>query len=663
MTSQATSKAANPEPSNVTELRPRPGTVAATKTGDLLKIVIVGHVDHGKSTLVGRLFHDTGSLPDGKFEAIKAMSERRGMPFEWAFLMDALQAERDQGITIDTTQIWFKTDKRDYVIIDAPGHKEFLKNMVTGAASADAAVLVIDAHEGIQEQSKRHGYLLHLLGVRQIAIAVNKMDLVDFDEAKFNAIEKEFRAYLKSFGVEPTYMIPVSARDGDNMVGRSERAPWYKGPTLVEALDSFAEVTKPVEQPLRFPVQDVYKFDDRRIIAGRIETGRLQVGDTLLFSPSNKKVRIKSIEAWSVLEQPTEAIAGQSVGITLDEQIFVERGDVASHDTNAPIESDVFCARIFWLGREPLTVGKRYKMKLATTETQVQVQEIRKVIDTGDLSSANSASVERNTVAEIVLRAKKLVALDNYEDVARTGRFVLIDNYDIAGGGIISMDGYADQRKLVTVASTNVQMVEHRVTTPAREDRNGHAGGVIWLTGLSGAGKSTIALELETRLFALGYQAYVLDGDNIRHGLNANLGFSPEDRAENIRRIGEVAALFARSGAIAIASFISPYRSDRDRARAAARDRFHEVYVKADVATCESRDPKGLYKKARAGEIADFTGISAPYEAPEHPDLVLDTAAQSIEDSVRQVVDYVRENFSLEARKIKRGIVQPDFQI
>lgn len=617
------------------------------RTRDSLKIVIVGHVDHGKSTLVGRLFHDTGSLPDGKFESIKAMCDRRGMPFEWAFLMDALQAERDQGITIDTSQIWFKTEKRNYVIIDAPGHKEFLKNMVTGAAAADAAVLVVDAHEGIQEQSRRHGYLLHLLGVKQVTVAINKMDMVDYDQQRFLEVEQEFRSYLGSIGVTPTFMVPVSAREGDNIADRSTNMDWYKGPTIVEALDSFHSVTASVDQPLRFPIQDIYKFDNRRILAGRIESGHLRVGDTLMFSPSNKKARIKSIEAWNVKDQPVEARAGQSVGITLDEQLFLERGDLASHERNAPIESDVFNARIFWLGHEPLKVGNRYKLKLATNEVEVQVQEITKVIDTDDLSDARRDSVERNAVAEVILRSRKMLALDNYNELTRTGRFVLIDRYDIAGGGIISMEGYADQRQLVTQRSTNIKRVEHRVTDIQRAARNGHKGGVIWLTGLSGSGKSTLAVELENALFNGGYHAYVLDGDNIRHGLNANLGFSPEDRAENIRRIGEVAALFSRSGTIAITAFISPYRSDRDRARESAGGNFHEVHVKADVETCEKRDPKGLYKKARAGEIKDFTGISAPYEAPDSPELVIDTTNSSVEESVQQILDYVKANFSL----------------
>ncbi len=614
---------------------------------DLLRIVIVGHVDHGKSTLVGRLFYDTNSLPEGKYEAIQAMCEKRGVPFEWAFLMDALQAERDQGITIDTSQIWFKTEARDYTIIDAPGHKEFLKNMITGAAQSDAALLVIDAEEGVQEQSRRHGYLLHLMGVRQVAVAVNKMDLVNYDQATFEKIETEYRAYLESIGVEPTFVIPVSARAGDNIAHPSKVMSWYQGPTVVRALDTFLPTSAPVEQPLRLPVQDIYKFDHRRIIAGRIEAGRLSVGDELIFSPANKKARVASIEYWSAngTKAPDHAVAGQSVGITLDEQIFVERGHIASHLEDAPIETDVFRARIFWLGREPLVTGKRYKMKLNTLEAVVQVQSIDRIIDTSDLSDSENDKVERNQVAEIVLRSRRMLALDEFVNSPQTGRFVLIDKYDIMGGGIISMEGYADQRALVTMRSTNITEVEHGITAAMRAEKNGHRGGVIWLTGLSGAGKSTLAVALEKRLFEEGYNIFVLDGDNVRHGLNANLGFSPEDRAENIRRVGEVAALFAQAGMLAITAFISPYRSDRDRARKAAGECFHEIYVCADLETCEQRDPKGLYKKARKGEIEDFTGISAPYEAPESPELVIDTTNRSVDECIEQLVAYIHENF------------------
>ncbi|HEX5794853.1 MAG TPA: adenylyl-sulfate kinase, partial [Geminicoccaceae bacterium] len=604
------------------------------------------HVDHGKSTLVGRLFHDTGSLPDGKLEAIQAMCERRGMPFEWAFLMDALQAERDQGVTIDTAQIQFRTELRDYVIIDAPGHKEFLKNMVTGAANSEAALLLIDAEEGVREQSYRHGYLLHLLGVRQVAVVVNKMDLVDYSADRFGLVAEQYRAYLAGLGVEPACFIPVSARQGDNIVARSQVMPWYQGPTVVKALDQFTPEPSPIDRPLRLPIQDVYKFDQRRIIAGRIESGTLAVGDQLLFSPSNKTARVKSIEAWSTPEQPSEASAGQSVGITLDEQIFVERGEVASHLDQPPIESNVFRGRLFWLGRKPLAVGNRYTLKLNTSETDVTVQSIDRVIDTGDLSSGPAEQVERNAVAEVVLRTRGLLALDEQRNNPATGRFVLVEDFVPVGGGIISMEGYPDQRESVTRRATNITMVGHTVSRDARVLRNGHKGGVLWFTGLSGSGKSTLALALEARLFAKGYHVYVLDGDNVRNGLNANLGFSPEDRAENIRRVGEVAGLFADAGFLVISSFISPYRADRERARQAASEAFHEIYIQAPLEICEQRDPKGLYRRARTGEIPEFTGISSPYEPPDSPDLVVRTDLLSVDDCLSELSAYVERAFA-----------------
>jgi bifunctional enzyme CysN/CysC len=610
-----------------------------------LKIVIVGHVDHGKSTLVGRLIHDTGSLPEGKLESIKAMSERRGMPFEWAFLMDAIQAERDQGITIDTTQIRFKTAKRPYVIIDAPGHKEFLKNMVTGAASSEAALLLIDAHEGVQEQSRRHGYLLNLLGISQVVVLVNKMDLVGYSADRFGEVAQAYRAYLRELGVRPVSIIPISAREGDNIVAQSEKMPWYQGPSVIEALDRFEKIDLPLDRPLRLPVQDVYKFDQRRIVAGRIESGKLKVDDEVIFSPSNKTARIKSIEAWSVREQPTEAGAGQSIGITLNEQIFVERGEVMSHLTDAPIESAVFKAKLFWLGHKPLEVGKTYGLKLGTIEGPVVVERIERVINTDTLASVEASRIERNGAGEVVLRAKRMLALDEHETSPATGRFVLIEDYLPVGGGLVSMEGYADQRNLITVRSTNITAVGHSVPAEARAARNGHKGGVLWFTGLSGAGKSTLALELERELFTRGYQTYVLDGDNVRTGLNANLGFSPADRAENIRRVGEVAALFADAGFLVISSYISPYRSARERARVAAPDAFHEIYVKASLEACESRDPKGLYARARKGEITDFTGISSPYEAPENPELVVPTDEFPVAECLARLIDYVERRF------------------
>jgi len=613
---------------------------------DALSVVMVGHVDHGKSTLIGRLTGDMGALPEGKAEAIRAMCEHRGVPFEWAFLLDALQSERDQGVTVDTTQIWLRGAARDYVLIDAPGHKEFVKNMVTGAASADAAVLVVDAGEGVREQTRRHGYLLHLLGVGQIVVAVTKMDAAGYAQARFDEVADETAAYLCGLGIVPRFVIPVSGREGDNIVRQSAAMPWYAGPAIMAALDELDLHSPPADLPLRFPIQDAYKFDERRILAGRIESGTLRIGDTLLFSPSNKTAEVATIEAWSAPSR-TEAGAGESVGVTLTEQIFVERGEIASHTLDPPIETDVFRARLFWLGTQPLKQGASYTLKLATATAQVAVQEIVKIVDTEDLSVSQSDQVGRYQVAELILRSREMLALDDGGALPGTSRFVLTDRFEIVGSGLVGMEGYGDQRDLVTRRATNVTSVEHAISGRERRERSGHAGGVLWLTGLSGSGKSTLAVEVERRLFERGYQAYVLDGDNVRQGLNANLGFSPEDRSENIRRVGEVAALFADAGLIVISAFISPYRSDRARARTAAGDGFHEVYVKAGLETCEARDPRGLYKRARAGDIKDFTGISAPYETPEDADLVVDTELANVETCVARIVDYVAMTFAL----------------
>lgn len=616
-----------------------------------LRIVIVGHVDHGKSTLIGRLLYDTDSLPEGKYEELKRVSEKRGMPLEWSFALDSFQAERDQAITIDTTRIWFKTDKRQYVIIDAPGHREFLKNMVSGAASADAAILVVDAEEGVRDQTRRHAYLLHLLGLRQVVVVINKMDAVGYKAENFSKVEKEVSKYLSTLGLTPRAIIPISARNGENMARLSSHMSWYSGPTVLEALDQFTPPPLPVERPLRFPVQDVYRFDERHIIVGRIESGILRVGDEIVFSPSNRSARVVSIEKWKSPVTPVQAKAGEVVGITIDEPIFVERGDIASHQEEAPMLTSVFRANLFWLGHKPLRVGATYKMKLSTREATVMVQSVEKVISTENLSGAEGDAVGRNEMAEVTLRSREMLALDPHADNPLTGRCVLLENYDVAGGGIISMEGYADQRMAMPRPAANLYAVEHMLTPEVRAQRNRHRGAVIWLTGLSGAGKSTLAMRVEQVLFNKGYQAYVLDGDNVRRGLNADLGFSPQDRAENIRRVGEVAALIADAGMVAITAFISPYRSDRERARTAAPEMFHEIHVSADLDTCEKRDPKGLYKRARKGEIAEFTGISSPYEPPEQADLVVDTQKNDIETCVEQVVRYIERVTGMDAAR------------
>lgn len=612
-----------------------------TATREQLRIVIVGHVDHGKSTLIGRLLNDTDSLPSGKVAEIEKVCERRGVPFEWSFVLDAFQAERDQAVTIDTSQIWFRTLRRDNVIIDAPGHREFLKNMISGAAEADAAILVVDAGEGMREQTRRHAYLLHLLGLRQVVVVINKMDAAGYALARFEELSAEVRRYLGGIGVEPVAMIPIAARHGENIASKSDKMPWYKGQCLLEFLDELRPTPPAFERPLRFPVQDVYRIDERRIIVGRIESGILRKGDHLIFSPSNRAARVAGIEQWNAKDEAVEARAGQSVGITLDQPIYVERGDVASHDVAAPMLTNVFRAHIFWLGAAPLEVGKTYKMKLSTRNATVTVQSIDRVIDTDDLAGSARDKVGKNEMAEVTFRSREMLSLDPYRDNARLGRAVLTEGFDVVGGGIISMEGYPDQRAATHAGPQNLYAVDHLLANEARVARNGHKGAVVWLTGLSGAGKSTIAMRVEHALFTKGLQTYVLDGDNVRKGLNADLGFSPEDRAENIRRVGEVAALMADAGLVVITAFISPYRADRRRARDAARDAFHEIYIKADLAACEKRDPKGLYMRARKGEIADFTGISSPYEAPEAAELVIDTERNGIDDCVAVVVDYI----------------------
>ncbi|MEY2562663.1 MAG: bifunctional enzyme CysN/CysC [Verrucomicrobiota bacterium] len=606
-----------------------------------LKIVFVGHVDHGKSTLIGRILVETDSLPEGKVKSIREACLAARRTFEYAFVLDALSEEQEQNITIDTTQIQFRSRRRDYVIIDAPGHLEFIKNMITGAANADAAVVVIAADEGVREQSRRHGQLLQLLGMRQVIVAVNKMDLIGFSEERFRQIEKEYAAFLEGLGITAFAFIPVSARSGENVVSPGKGAmPWFKGNDLLEALDQLEGAQSSSELPLRFPIQDVYRMDNRRVFAGRIESGTLKVGDQLIFAPHNKTARIATIERWGTT--PARAArAGDSIGITLSDHIFIERGNIASHETDGPAESNRVHAKVFWIGRESLAIGARYRLKLVTQEVECQVVGIDKVVDAATLdgSAPESSELKANGVAEITLQTRAPLVYDNHERIPTLGRLVLVDGNELVGGGIIFGAVYTSRKQ---IKSENIFWSESEITAERRAARNGHRGAVVWLTGLSGAGKSTIARALENELFQRAMNTYVLDGDNLRHGLNSNLGFAPEDRAENIRRVGEVARLMADAGTVVITSFISPYRLDRRLAREIALQagaEFVEVFVDAPLAVCEERDPKGLYQKARAGQLKGFTGIDAPYEPPEEPDVVVHTHEQSAAESVDRILD------------------------
>jgi len=608
-----------------------------------LKIVIVGHVDHGKSTLIGRLFHDTNSLPEGKVEQIRKASEAEGMDFEFAFLLDALLEEQEQNITIDTTQLPFRTDLREYVIIDAPGHKEFLKNMITGASSADAAILLIDAHEGVQEQSKRHAYLLSLLGIKQVVVAVNKMDLVGFKQEVFDAVRAEYTVFLEKLGVVPQHFLPISAKHGHNITKASTDMPWFKGPAILQALDQFATPVTPEGLPLRLVLQDVYRFDERRILAGRIEAGRLSVGEELTFWPDRKRSRIKSIENWGSGVSKSSALVGESVAITLEEQIFVERGQIGSHAGVGPAEGREIHASLFWISNDPLPVNVPFMLKLGTQTVEARVVEIQRVLDSSTLEPITASRHEllKNEVADVRIRTRKPIAFDRCDRISDTGRFVIVWGKRIGGGGIVREADYDSGRP--GVASDNITWTLSPVSREDRSELLGHRGSVLWLTGLSGSGKSTLATALEYQLHRRGLATFILDGDNLRHGLCSNLKFSPEDRSENIRRAGETAKLMAEAGMVVICSLISPYQSDRARVREIChRDGipFAEVFINAPLQVCEERDPRGLYKKARTGEITDFTGVNSPYEPPTNPELEILTSESTMEASLSQLLDF-----------------------
>lgn len=522
---------------------------------DTMNVVIVGHVDHGKSTLVGRLLADTGTLGDGKLEKVQETCRRQGKTFEYAFLLDALEEEQGQGITIDAARVFFRTSLRDYIIIDAPGHIEFLKNMVTGAARAEAAVLLIDAHEGVRENSRRHGYLLSMLGIRQVIVAVNKIDLVGWDRAVFERIEAEYRAFLAEVGVTPRQFIPISAREGAGVAERSARLAWYDGPTVLEALDGLKKQAPSRALPLRFPVQDVYKFnergDDRRIISGRIEAGGLAVGERVMFLPSGKTATVASIEAFSAPER-REAFAGESIGITLDQQVYVTRGEIVSRPAAPPSVSTKMRVNLFWLGREPMSPGRRYRLKLGTAATEVTIDEIHRVLDASNLDATNAKQeVGRHDVADLVLRTRQPIAFDPAADIEPTGRFVIVDGYDIAGGGIVRSLVTDDlhQRRLESRLRDR-DWVRGDIGPDRRAELAGHPASMVMVTGAAGSGKMTIARALERRLVESGHRAYLLNGKNLVLGVDADIEL--DDVGELVRRFGEVAHLLLDAGLLVI---------------------------------------------------------------------------------------------------------------
>ena len=519
-----------------------------------MNVVIVGHVDHGKSTLVGRLLADTGTLGDGKLEKVQRICRQQGKVFEYAFLLDALEEEQGQGITIDAARVFFKSDRRDYIIIDAPGHIEFLKNMVTGAARAEAAVLIIDAKEGVRENSRRHGYLLSMLGIRQVAVAVNKIDLVGHSRETFEKIVAEYRAFLAEVGITPRWFVPLSARDGDNVVTRSPKLAWYDGPTVLEAFDGFAKQAADERQPLRMPVQDVYKWnqrgDDRRIVAGRIEAGTLRVGDRVVFSPSQKTATVRSIERWQA-PPAVAASAGQSVGVTLDHEIYIGRGEVLSHVDAAPKVSTRLRVNLFWLGKQPMAPGRRYKLKLGTAEREVVIDEIHRVLDASDLdASTGKQEVGRHDVADLTLRTRAPVAFDRTGEIAPTSRFVIVDGYDIAGGGIVR-EALADEdgEAMRGEHGPEIEWLRGDVGAEARAAIAGHPASLVLFVGDKGTGKHLIARALEAALAQGGHRAYLLDGRNPFRGTPG-----AAEQTEVILRYVEAAQLLLDAGTLVIST-------------------------------------------------------------------------------------------------------------
>lgn len=612
-------------------------------------IVIVGHVDHGKSTLIGRLLHDTDNLQEGKVAQIIESSKKRGLKIEWSFLLDSLQIERDQGVTVDSTRIPFNLAGREYVIVDAPGHRQFLRNMITGAADAEAAVLVVDASEGAREQTRRHAMLLHLIGIRHIIVLLNKVDLLDFDQAKIEAVQHDVTDLLTRLDLKAAVFVPASARDGDNIAARSERMPWYTGPTLTEALVAVPSPASRAELALRLPVQDVYRFGDKRYVAGRIERGRVRVGDTVVIGTQKTPARIASIEGWHTAPQ-VSAYAGQSVAVTLEPDVIPDRGDLLHHRETAPVEASRVRTRLFWLRQEPLRVGESFRLRLATAEHAVTVTAIESVVNLDDLTENPGEEVPPEGFAQIILSASENIQFDPFTPGTTDGRGVLVDRQQriVGGAPLVGAAEIAPGEKVIHPSASHVSVQD-------REHVKGHKGAVFWLTGLSGAGKTTLARAAENRLFAAGVDVTVLDGDTLRAGLCSDLGFSEADRTENVRRAAEVARILRDAGQVVLVTLISPLKSDRELAARIIGENFAEIFVDAGLDVCEQRDPKGLYAAARAGKISSFTGIDAPYEAPQSPALRVETGALAVDAAAGELVSFVEAAVRADAGQRKRG--------
>ncbi|HTS87414.1 MAG TPA: GTP-binding protein [Gemmatimonadales bacterium] len=570
-----------------------PGSgAAAAAVPERLPLVIGGHVDHGKSTILGRLLADTGSLPEGKLAQVKALCERTARPFEYAFLLDALKDEQAQGITIDSARVFFKTARRHYLIIDAPGHIEFLKNMVTGAAHAEAALLVIDAREGVQENSRRHGYMMSMLGIRQLAVLINKMDLVKHRQEDFRQIVEEYGRFLDRIGLSPLWYIPVAGREGDNIVARSAAMPWYDGPTVLEALDRFEAEAPPVDRPFRMPVQDVYKFtadgDDRRIVAGTVATGRLAVDDEMIFYPSGKKSRVKSVESFH--RPPQSGVrAGRATGFTLSEQLYVMRGELAARvGEPAPAVTTRMRVSLFWLGRTPLMRHREYILKLGAARVACRLEAVHRVVDASTLG-ANEARdiVDRHEVAECTLKLNRAIAFDTADALPLTSRFVLVADYEIQGGGIVREampDQQADIRAKVLLR--NAKWEPSIIPPDRRAEKYSQKASLILITGAPEADRKALGKALEARLFEDGRVVYFLGMGNVLYGVDADLGRQLENRTEHLRRLGEIANILLDAGTLLIVTAQAITQEDLDVLKTAVPpDRIEVVWVGDRITT------------------------------------------------------------------------------
>ncbi len=558
-----------------------------------MNIVFVGHVDHGKSTLIGRLLADTHSLPEGKLEQVRENCKRNSKPFEYAFLLDALKDEQSQGITIDSARCFFETERRNYIIIDAPGHIEFLKNMVTGASRAEAALLVIDANEGVRENSKRHGYMLAMLGIKQVAVLVNKMDLVNYSEDTFHAIVEEYTQFLKQINIEAEIFIPVSGMMGDNVALNSSNMPWYDGKTLLEQLDTFKVEKLPEALPFRMSVQDVYKFtrdgDNRRIVAGAIDTGKIRVGDPVVFYPSGKMSRVKTIEEFN-REPLEEKKAGTHIGFTLEEQIYITRGEIATRKAEQrPKVSSRIRANIFWLGREPMTPEKEYHIKIGTQKVRTQLETIHNVLDASTLDRSEKDRIDRHDVAEITLKTEKAVAFDLAEDMRITSRFVIVDGYEIAGGGII-VQAEEDQQKWIRekVIQRNTKWIQSDIPKERRAEKYSQKSSLVLITGERGSGRKEVARKLEQKLFEDGKYVYYLGLGSILYGVDADIKEEGKqtNKSEHLRRMAEIAHIMLDSGVILIVTAVGLSDSDLKIIKTIIKeDEIETVWVGEKIAT------------------------------------------------------------------------------